>query len=147
MRKSLAIAALALATPLSAQEAEPPTPASVVAAAPASDWRAIDPADLLVMTLAPDEVGNARTVTIQLIPPPFSQGWVGNLRTLAKAHWWDGTSVYRVVDNWVAQWGDGEDDEAKAKPLPEGLRVVPLPEQARGGSIRPHPRARASSRR
>jgi peptidylprolyl isomerase len=30
-----------------------------------------------------------------------------------------------VVDNWVAQWGDGEDDEAKAKPLPEGLRAVP----------------------
>lgn len=30
-----------------------------------------------------------------------------------------------MVDNWVAQWGDGEDDEAKAKPLPEGLRVVP----------------------
>ena len=30
-----------------------------------------------------------------------------------------------MVDNWVAQWGDGEDDKAKAKPLPEGLRVVP----------------------
>ncbi len=125
----LATAALALATASQAQEAEPPTPASIVAEAPASDWRAIDPADLLVMTLAPDEHGNTRTVVIQLIPPPFSQGWVGNIRTLAKAHWWDGTSVYRVVDNWVAQWGagedGGEDDEAKAKPLPEGLRVVP----------------------
>lgn len=124
-RPLLAIAALALAAPSLAQEAEPPTPASIVAEAPASDWRAIDPADVLVMTLAPDEHGNERTVTIQLIPPPFSQGWVGNIRTLAKAHWWDGTSVYRVVDNWVAQWGDGEDDTAKAKPLPEGLRVVP----------------------
>src|SRR5690606_37553001 len=55
----------------------------------------------------------------------FSQGWTQNIRTLAKGHWWDGTSVYRVVDNWDAQWGDGEDDQAKAKPLPEGLRVVP----------------------
>src|SRR5690606_16865214 len=44
---------------------------------------------------------------------------------LAKAHWWDGASVYRVVDNWVAQWGDGEDDEAKARPLPDTLRTVP----------------------
>ena len=121
----LALAALAFAAPLAAQEAEPPTPASVVAEAPASDWRAIDPADLLVMTLAPDANGNPRTVVIQLIPPPFSQGWTHNIRTLAKAHWWDGTSVYRVVDNWVAQWGDGEDDEEKAKPLPEGLRAVP----------------------
>ncbi len=125
-RPLLILAALALAAPSQAQDApEPPTPASVVAAAPAADWRAIDPADLLVMTLAPDRDGAPRQVVIQLMPAPFSQGWVGNIRTLAKAHWWDGTSVYRVVDNWVAQWGDGEDDKAKAKPLPEGLRVVP----------------------
>ena len=121
MRKSIALAALALAVPLAAQEAEPPTPASIVAEAPAADWRAIDPADLLVMTLAPHAAGNERQVVIQLIPPPFSQGWVENIRMLAKAHWWDGTSVYRVVDNWVAQWGDVDE----SKPLPEGLRVVP----------------------
>ncbi len=122
----VALAALALAAPSQARDTpEPPAPTSIVAAAPAADWRAIDPADLLVMTLAPDRDGNPRQVTIQLMPAPFSQGWVGNVRTLAKAHWWDGTTVYRVVDNWVAQWGDGEDDEAKAKPLPEGLRVVP----------------------
>ena len=77
------------------------------------------------MTLVPDRDGNARQVVIQLMPAPFSQGWVGNVRTLAKAHWWDGTTVYRVVDNWVAQWGDGEDDEHLAKPLPGGLQVVP----------------------
>lgn len=124
MRRLLPFVA-AFAAPLAAQEAEPPTPASVVAGAPASDWRAIDPGDLLVMTLAPDREGQPRQVIIQLMPPPFSQGWIGNIRALAKAHWWDGTSVYRVVDNWVAQWGDGEDDEARARPLPEGLRVVP----------------------
>src|SRR5690606_8028243 len=126
MSRAFAFALAALVPgPALAQDPEPPTPASVVAEAPAADWRAIDPADLLVMTLAPDRDGNERQVVIQLIPPPFSQGWVGNIRTLAKAHWWDGTTVYRVVDNWVAQWGDGEDDEAKATPLPAGLRVVP----------------------
>jgi peptidylprolyl isomerase len=125
MRLLPALALLAAVPAVAQEAAEPPTPASIVAAAPASDWRAIDPADLLVMTLAPDRDGNPRRVVIQLMPAPFSQGWVGNIRTLAKAHWWDGTSVYRVVDNWVAQWGDGEDDKAKAKPLPEGLRVVP----------------------
>ena len=113
-------------TPLAAQDkpVEPPTPASVVAASRPDEWKAIDPADLLVMDLAPDAKGAGRQVIIQLIPPPFSQGWVGNVRALAKAHWWDGTSVYRVVDNWVAQWGDGEDDPKKAKPLPAGIATV-----------------------
>lgn len=77
------------------------------------------------MDLAPGAKGEKRQVIIQLMPPPFSQGWVENIRTLARAHWWDGTSVYRVVDNFVAQWGDGEDEKADAKPLPEGLREVP----------------------
>lgn len=123
MRLTLPTAALlALALPAAAQEAaEPPTPASVVAAAPASDWKPIDPADLLVMDLAPDAAGKPRRVIIQLVPKPFSEGWVENIRALAKAHWWDGTSVYRVVDNWVAQWGDADE----TKPLPEGMRVVP----------------------
>ena len=135
-RPLVALVALALAAPSHAQDApEPPTPASIVAAAPAPDWRAIDPSDLLVMTLAPDRDGNPRQVVIQLMPPPFSQGWVGNVRTLAKAHWWDGTTVYRVVDNWVAQWGDGEDDEAKAKPLPDGLREVPESEYTFRGTV------------
>jgi len=130
---TLALAlALVLAASAAAQDApEPPTPASVVAAAPASDWRAIDPADLLVMTLAPDRDGNARQVVIQLMPPPFSQGWVGNIRALAKAHWWDGTRVYRVVDNWVAQWGDADE----TKPLPEGLRAVPEGEYVASGDL------------
>ena len=135
MRLLPALALLAAAPAIAQDAAEPPTPASIVAAAPASDWRAIDPADLLVMTLAPDRDGNPRQVVIQLLPPPFSQGWVGNIRTLARAHWWDGTSVYRVVDNWVAQWGDGEDDEAKAKPLPEGV-VSPESEYISSGTTR-----------
>ena len=128
MRLTLAMA-LALTfspTPLAAQDkpVEPPTPASVVAASRPDEWKAIDPADLLVMDLAPDAKGAGRQVIIQVIPPPFSQGWVGNVRALAKAHWWDGTSVYRVVDNWVAQWGDGEDDPKKAKPLPREIATV-----------------------
>jgi peptidylprolyl isomerase len=125
MRLLCALALLA-AAPATAQPAtDPPTPDSVLAEAPAADWRVIDPAELLVMTLAPDREGGERRVIIQLLPPPFSQGWVNNIRTLARAHWWDGTTVYRVVDNWVAQWGDGEDDGEPVKPLPAGLRVVP----------------------
>lgn len=100
-------------------------PAEIVAAAPAADWLAIAPSDLLVMDLAPDAAGRARRVVIQLMPAPFSQGWVGNIRKLAAAHWWDGTSINRAQDNYVVQWGDADgEDKAKAKPLPATLLAV-----------------------
>jgi peptidylprolyl isomerase len=103
-----------------------PTPVEIVAAAPTADWAPIAPSDLLVMDLAPDTKGAARRVVIQLLPPPFSQGWIGNIRKLTAAKWWDGTSVNRVQDGYVVQWGDPDgEDKAKAKPLPAGLKVVP----------------------
>jgi len=134
MKKHLAVtaalAALALTLPLAAQE-EPegePSPGEIVAAAPASDWVAIPAEDLLVMTLAPDAEGNPREVVIQLMPAPFSQGWVSNIRTLARAKWYDNISVNRVQDNYVVQWGDPNYDNPEAtgetKPLPEGLKVM-----------------------
>lgn len=111
-------AALTLTAPVAAQEAEEPvTPTSVLASASAEEWVEIAPEDLLVMELAPDMRGNEQTVVIQLISPPFSQPWVENVRTLAQEHWWDGTSVYRVQDNYVAQWGDASEQ----KPLPDGI--------------------------
>lgn len=133
MHKALlaASSALALALPLSAQEsAKPafPSPPEIVAAAPRSDWVAISPEDLLVMTLAPDSEGRPRTVVIQLIPAPFSQGWVHNIRLFARAKWYDNISVNRVQDNYVTQWGDPNYDNPEAtgtpKPLPQGLKVM-----------------------
>ena len=125
MKPTIAFAALALpAAPLVAQEPAKPVvlaPGEIVAAAPAADWTAIAVSDLLVMDLAPDGKGKPRRVVIQLMPAPFSQGWIGNIRKLAAAHWWDGTSVNRVQDNYVVQWGDA----SEKKLLPGGLAVVP----------------------
>ncbi|GGD45491.1 peptidylprolyl isomerase [Erythrobacter arachoides] len=139
MKHIVGLALLALTIPAAAQEAqEPATPTSVIAAASAEDWVAIAPADLLIMDLSPDARGNARRVMIQLMPPPFSQPWVANIRTLAAAHWWDGTSVNRVQDNYVTQWGD----VTEAKPLPEGV-VSPVADYAATGLIAvPDPRGR-----
>lgn len=118
----LAVAAASLAVPVLAEDvAPPPSPGEIAAAAKPDEWVAIDASDLLVMDLAPDSAGKARRVVIQLMPPPFGEGWIGNIRKLAAAHWWDGTSVNRVQDNYVAQWGDA----TEKKPLPEGLVVVP----------------------
>ncbi|UVI40633.1 peptidylprolyl isomerase [Qipengyuania spongiae] len=124
-----ALAASALTLPLAAQDAAPaPSPAEIVAGADAAEWIAIPAEDLLVMTLAPDRDGKARRVVIQLMPEPFSQGWIANIRTLARAGWYDGISVNRVQDNYVTQWGDPNYDnpeaEGKAKPLPEGLQAM-----------------------
>lgn len=116
-----ASAAICAALPVSAQEAKThPAPSEIVAAAKADDWVAIAPSDLLVMDLAPDSKGKPRRVVIQLMPAPFSQGWVSNIRKLAAAHWWDGTSINRVQDNYVVQWGDATEKKA----LPEGLATV-----------------------
>lgn len=103
-----------------------PGPAEIVAAAPAGDWVGIAPDQLLVMDLAPGADGAARRVVIQLLPAPWSQGWVGNIRKLALAHWWDGTEINRVQDGYVVQWGDPfAEDKARARPLPAGLLSVP----------------------
>jgi cyclophilin family peptidyl-prolyl cis-trans isomerase len=103
----------------------PLAPSEIVAAASKGEWTAIPKTDLLVMDLAPDAKGKPRRAVIQLMPPPFSAGWIGNIRKLAAAHWWDGMSVNRVQDNYVVQWGDpNADDKVKAKALPAGLATM-----------------------
>ncbi len=130
MRNSILLAASAalFASPVFAQDAEPegaPSPNQIVDAAPDSEWVTIPAENLIVMTLAPNTNGDPRQVIIQLMPAPFSQGWVNNIRTFARAGWYDGITVNRVQDNYVVQWGDPNYDnpegEGAAKPLPEGL--------------------------
>jgi peptidylprolyl isomerase len=125
MKALLLAAAAALAAPSLAADTPGLSPGEIVTTAPASDWRAISSDDLLVMDLAPDSAGKARRVIIQLMPAPFSQPWVANVRTLAKAHWWDGLAIVRAQDNYVVQWGDPDgEDASKARALPEGLSAT-----------------------
>ncbi len=123
----LGVAVIALSVTAFAQDAAP-SPGEIVAAAPQSDWLRIPADDLLVMDLAPDAEGNPRRVVIQLMPEPFSQGWVHNIKLLARSHWYGNISVNRVQDNYVVQWGDPNYDNpeatGQAKPLPEGLKVM-----------------------
>jgi len=75
------------------------------------DWKAIPDNEILVMTLQ-----GGHQVYIRLAPR-YAPAHVANIRKLAEAHWWDGTSVYRVQDNYVTQWGGGDDKTA----LPPGV--------------------------
>ena len=99
MKKSLLAAAACcfLALPASAQDETEgaPSPNQIVDMAEPEEWVAIPADDLLVMTLAPDRNGNDRAVVMQLMPAPFSQGWVENIRTLARAQWYDEAREHR----------------------------------------------------
>lgn len=143
MKHPLLLTAALLSSCSAAPAPAPPqspalAPTEIVAAAPATDWAPIAPSDLLVMDLAPGARGAARRVVIQLLPAHFSQGWIGNIRKLAAAKWWDGTAVNRVQDGYVVQWGDPDgEDKVKAKPLPAGLSIVPQNDYAETAAAKP----------
>ena len=50
-------------------------------------------------------------MVIQLAPA-FAPVHVANIRALARGNYWDGATIYRLQDNYVAQWGLNESDKA-----------------------------------
>ena len=105
-------------------------PSQVVAESTAEDWRPIDPENLLVMDLA-----DGGRVIIELAPA-FAPIHVDNVRRFARGGWWDNATVYRVQDNYVAQWGNNESEV----PMPPGVTRQPPAEYERptaGLAIRP----------
>jgi peptidylprolyl isomerase len=129
MRSLLLVAAAALLIG-AAPAKKLPTPTDIVGAAPASAWKTIPADDLLVMDLA-----NGGRIVIQLAPD-FAPVHVANIKALARGNYWNGASVYRVQDNYVAQWGLNESD----KPWPSGVTAKPPAEYTRpfkGLSVKP----------
>lgn len=120
MRSLLLVAAAALLVG-AAPAKKLQTPNDIVAAAPASAWKTIAADDLLVMDLA-----NGGRVVIQLAPA-FAPVHVANIKALARGHYWNGASVYRVQDNYVAQWGLNQSD----RPWPAGVIAKPPAEYTR----------------
>ncbi len=101
-----------LAPPLHAQTASPspkpvgPTTASVLAAATAADWRPLDPENTLYLELATGRV------VIELAPA-FAPNHAANVKALVREGYFDGLSINRVQDNYVAQWGDPNEGASK----------------------------------
>ena len=119
MKALLALPILALVAAAPAKKLQ--TPNDIVAQAPARAWRTIPADDLLVMDLA-----NGGRVVIQLAGE-FAPVHVANIRALARANYWAGATVYRVQDNYVAQWGQNDSKQ----PWPAGVAPKPPPEYAR----------------
>jgi peptidylprolyl isomerase len=121
-------AALAAAAPPPAAHVR--SPGDAVKAAPATDWIEIPADDLLVMDLA-----GGKRVVIQLAPQ-FAPVHVANIRTMARSGYWAKAKIYRVVDNWVTQWGLGEDEDKgdTITPLPPGAVARPPEEYERSAA-------------
>ena len=102
-----------VATPVQTA-ATPPLPSDPVE----GDWRAIPDDELMLIELA-----DGHRVVVRLAAR-YAPAHVANIRTLARAGWWNGESVYRVQENWVAQWGDPTEKKA----LPVGMTDHPAAE-------------------
>jgi peptidylprolyl isomerase len=97
------------------------TPSDIVAQSQPSAWTTIPADDLLVIDLQ-----NGGRVIVQLAPA-FTPVHAANIKALARGKYWDGATVYRVQDNYVAQWGLNESD----KPWPAGVTAKPPAEYTR----------------
>ena len=105
------IALLILAHP--ALGAKSPSMAEVLAASSPADWRPLDPENTLYVELS------AGRVVIELAPA-FAPLHVGNIKTLARAGYFNGLAIIREQDNYVAQWADPDNRH----PLPSGIGKV-----------------------
>ena len=103
----------AAALPAPAPAAKHPSMPEVLAASTAADWRPADPDNTLYLELP------GGRVVIELAPR-FAPLHVANIKTLARARYFDGLSVIRVQDNYVAQWGDPDNRH----PIPGGIGKV-----------------------
>jgi len=109
------LAAVAILATGAAMGAAPKSLSELLAQSPASDWRALDPADTLYM-----EIPQGRVV-IELAPH-FAPASAANIRVLARAGYFDGLAIMRAQDNYVVQWGDP--DEKNPKSLGEAKKTI-----------------------
>lgn len=96
------IAAAVAATPAFAQKKPAPPAAPPKPAAPtAADWRTPNPDDVLVIDT------NKGRIIVEMVPEVAPLA-VDRFRELAREHFYDGQTFFRVIDDFMAQTGDPE---------------------------------------
>ena len=120
----LAIAALGTAA---SAVAKPVTVNDLLANSPPQDWRSPDPDNTLYL-----EIPSGRVV-IEL-EPRVAPLHVANIKTLARAHYFDGLAIVRVQDNYVVQWNDPNHQ----RPIPAGVHPVAPEFTADGRDVGQH---------
>jgi peptidylprolyl isomerase len=105
----LAAASLLAAAPALAQMR--PAPAVAVPAPGPGDWRPIDAANTLVIDT------NQGQILVELYPL-LAPDTVARLETLARQHFYDGLTFFRVIDGFMDQTGDPQNSGAGGSTLP-----------------------------
>src|ERR1700722_10015805 len=90
-----------------------PSMTEVLKASSPSDWRPLDLDNTLYLQLP------GGRVVIELAPR-VAPLHVANIKTLVRAHYFDGLAIVRVQDNYVVQWDDAEHH----RPVPTGVHPV-----------------------
>jgi peptidylprolyl isomerase len=113
----LAAAASLLAVAPAIAQAPAATPAAPAASAPAGpppgpgDWRPIDAANTLVIET------NQGRILVELYPV-LAPATVAQVEALARQHFYDGLTFFRVIDGFMDQTGDPQNTGAGGSTLP-----------------------------
>lgn len=109
-----------------------PSSAAILAASTPSDWRTLDPENLLYIELERGRV-------VVALSSELAQGHVAQVKTLVREGFYDGLSFYRVIEGFVAQGGDlfsNRDTGTAAQtmkaefdePLTDAIAFTPFPD-------------------
>ena len=103
-----------------------------------TDWRMPDPENLLVIDT------NKGRIIVELTPQTAPDS-VTRIKTLARQHFYDGLSFFRVIEDFMAQTGDPKNTGEGGSPLPDvkgeftfrrdhSMRFIPVSEPS-GASV------------
>ena len=130
LNRTLIVAAGAaiLSAPARADEIKgKPGASEILAASSAGDWAAPDPENTLYIDL---ERGGRVVV---LLAPDLAKAHVAQVKALARLHFYDGLSFYRVIEGFVAQGGDWTGKKPFGKPAKSKMKAEF--DEARSGTL------------
>ncbi|MFN3585566.1 peptidylprolyl isomerase [Phenylobacterium sp.] len=108
-----ALAACAATAVAQTKPAPAPAPAQVAPKPPAaSDWRTPNPDDVLVIDT------NKGRIIVEMIPE-VAPAHAERLRTLTRQKLYDGLTFFRVIEGFMAQTGDPQNNGTGASELPD----------------------------
>ena len=100
---AFSVVALSTVSAIADDKQAPPKPIDILKAAQASDWRPVDPENMLLMDLPSGEV------VIEL-RSDFAPKHVAQIKALTREGFYNGLLFHRVIEGFVAQGGDPKGD-------------------------------------
>ncbi len=111
------VAATILLGACSSQADDRPTMTGVLAASSDTDWRKPSPDFLLYMELPSGQI-------IMELAPDFAPNVIENIRLLTHSNYFSSSVILRSQENYVAQWGDPNDETGNAQPFGDAAEKI-----------------------